>query len=109
MVDLSSAADLLDKEDASGVWSTTRNPLLAIEALVQEDGAGKDSDLSDTNVKNAITQLLKKNASSKDLVFTTKQLASMMQALVDNCRGILEFAICTDNHQPSRANPCLAP
>ncbi len=109
MVDLSLAVDSLDKEDGLVVWPTTRNPLLAMEALVREDGAGKDSNLYDTDVKNAFAHRLKKNASSKDLLFTIKQLASMMQALVDNRHRILEFAICADNHRPSCANPCLAP
>jgi hypothetical protein len=41
----------------------------------------------------------------KDLLFTPDQLANMLQALIENCHAIIEFAICADSHQLSCARP----
>jgi hypothetical protein len=56
-------------------------------------------------IKSAMAHRLKRNASSKDLSFMPDQLANMLQALIENRHAIIEFAICADSHQPSRAGP----
>ncbi len=112
MVDLISDADSVGKNgDALAVWTTTRNPLLAMEASTQdqEDGSGRDGFISDNVIKHEVVQHLKRNSSSKDLLFTTKQLAITMQALIKNCNDILLFAKCMDDHRTSPAKLLLVP
>jgi hypothetical protein len=61
--------------------------------------------LDKADIKIAIAYCLKRNASSKDLLFMPDQLANMLQALIENLKAIIEFAICADCHQPSHAGP----
>ena len=108
VIDLRSPTNADTDEDdavaaASLYWATTRNPLLAMEAIAREDGEDNDGEFSDALLQSAIAHRLKRNTSSKDLSFTPQQLEDLLGSLIENRRELLEFAARADSHRPSRA------
>ncbi len=107
VIDLHSPVNADTDEDnaaaATLYWTTARNPLLAMEAIAQEDGEDNDGEFSDALVQSAIAHRLKRNTSSRDLLFTPQQLEDLLGLLIENQRKLLEFAIRADSHRPLRA------
>jgi hypothetical protein len=109
VLDLSSPANVKSSEDTvASFWTTARNPLVAMEAMAQEDGEDSNGESSNALVKSAVTHCLKRNTSLRDLLFTPQQLKDMLKSLIVNQSELLEFAVRADSHQPSLAVP-LAP
>jgi hypothetical protein len=59
-------------------------------------------------MKLAIVHRLKRNESLRYLRFTIIQLTNMLQALIDNRREIIQFAVLCNSNCPSSADP-IAP
>ena len=89
VINLHSPVDADTDEDdaavaASSYWTTTRNPLLAMEAVAREDGEDIDGEFSDALVQSAIAHRLKRNTSLRDLSFTPQQLEDLLGSLIEN-------------------------
>jgi len=89
-------------------WTTARNPLLAMEAIAQEQN-GEDNnggEFLDALVKSAMAHHLKRNTSLMDLSFTPQQLKDLLNSLTENRREVVtgpaSFAIA---HVPSLLVP----
>ncbi len=80
---------------------STMNPAFAMAAMDQKSVDGNDKVFQDVVMRLAITHHLKRNASSRDLSFTSIQLTNMLQAFIDNHHEIIQYAIlCNNNHPP---------
>jgi hypothetical protein len=79
------------------------NPLLAMEAIAQEDREDNNGEFLEALVKSAIAHRLKRNTSSRDLSLTPQKLEDLLKLLIENQRKLLEFVIHADSHRPSRA------
>ena len=115
VIDLRSPANAnadTDEEDNNAValsyWTTAWNPLLAMEAIAQEQN-GEDNDggeFLDALVKSAIAHHLKRNTNLRDLSFTPQQLKDLLNSLTENQREVVtgpaSFAIA---HVPSLLVP----
>ena len=81
------------------------NPELAMAAMDQENDANDEQVFQDVLMKTAIAHRLKRQSSSRDLSFTIIELTNIIQALIDNRREIIEFAVLFDHSHPSHTNP----
>jgi hypothetical protein len=75
------------------------NPELAIAVADQENNDNDEQVSQDVLMKTAITHLLKRNTSSRDLSFTIIELTNMIQALINNHCEIIEFAVLFDRRR----------
>jgi len=88
---------------AAAYWTTAMNPLVAMEAMAREDGDDNNGEFSDAVERSAVAHRLKRNTSSKDLLFTPQQLKNILKSLIENRTELLEFAVRADSHRPSSA------
>ncbi len=84
------------------------NPVFALAAMDRESANDDEEIFQDVVIKSAIAHHLKRNVSSRDLSFTPIQLTNMLQALIDNHREIIQFAVLCNSNRPSCADP-IAP
>ncbi len=86
VIDLRSPANANTNEDnaAALYWTTALNPLLAMEAIAQEDGEDNDGEFSEALVKSGIAHRLKRNTSLRDLSFIPQQLENLLKLLIEN-------------------------
>ena len=92
-----------DAGAAAAYWTTAMNPLVAMEAMAREDGDDNNGEFSDAVERSAVAHRLKRNTSSKDLLFTPQQLKNILKSLIENRTELLEFAVRADSHRPSSA------
>ena len=90
LVDLySSGPDTNEDAGEFGCRNFIMNPELAIAVADQENNDNDEQVSQDVLMKTAITHLLKRNTSSRDLSFTIIELTNMIQALINNHRRLL--------------------
>jgi hypothetical protein len=106
VIDLSSPTNVDTNEDAGAAaayWTLAKNPLMAMEAMAQEDGDDNDGEFSDGLEKSAITHCMKRIMSARDLSFTPQQLKNLLKLLIENRCELLKFAVRADSHRLSSA------